>query len=130
MESTVIGQPTMTLDRAQLLDSSALARLAELDPGDRQGLLDRLLRTYRVTLERLLDQLTEAQGTAEREAVRHVAHTLKSSSASVGALALAGMCARLEAILREQEDGDIDALVSELLAEGRRLAHGLANLAH
>jgi len=119
----------MELDRAQLLDGAALARLAQLDPGNRQGFLDNLLRTYRRSLEQLLAQLSEAQSAADRGAVRHVAHTLKSSSSSVGALAVAGLCARLETSLRDQMASDVDALVSELLNEGRRLASGLARLA-
>jgi HPt (histidine-containing phosphotransfer) domain-containing protein len=126
----VAAAPQSTnLDRAQLLDGDTLARLAELDPGNRQGFLDNLLRTYRRALEQLLAQLTQAQRATDRDAMRHVAHTLKSSSAGVGALALAGLCVQLEICLRDQTDSDIDALVSELLTVGRRLASGLARLA-
>jgi HPt (histidine-containing phosphotransfer) domain-containing protein len=50
--------------------------------------------------------------------IRHVAHTLKSSSASIGAMTLSRMCAELEAMARaDQIEGAaerIEALQVEL----------------
>ena len=94
-----------------VLDTQALARLAELDPGGKAGLLPRVIGTYTGSLERLLGQWAAARAAADAIVLRHVAHTLKSSSASVGALALAALCAELEQALRE---GRLDDLAPRL----------------
>lgn len=110
---------------AAVLDAEALARLAELDPTGAAGLVDRVLLTYRVSLQRLLGQLQQARIAADLQSQRHVAHTLKSSSASVGALALAALCAEVERILR---DGPVDGLEPHLDAMHREGARVLAAL--
>jgi HPt (histidine-containing phosphotransfer) domain-containing protein len=47
-----------------------------------------------------------------------VAHTLKSSSASVGALALSKACGDVERRIRAQLPGDLQAEVEMLLSAG------------
>jgi histidine phosphotransfer protein HptB len=111
-----------------LLDQTALARLHELDPQGSSGLVQRVLATYRQSLTRLLDQLRTARAGADRDAMRHAAHTLKSSSASVGALDLSALCAQAEASLRGGGgggDADEAALLDRLQAEGERILGGL-----
>ncbi|MBL8341451.1 MAG: Hpt domain-containing protein [Rubrivivax sp.] len=81
------------------LDAAALARLQALDPEGRHGVVRRVLATYEGALTRQLDQL-RAERDTPTAALANLAHTLKSSSASVGALALADACAALEQRLR------------------------------
>lgn len=114
--------------RTGLLDAQALARLHELDPQGHSGLVQRVLATYTLSLQRLLDQVRTARRAGEGDAVRHAAHTLKSSSASVGALALSALCAEAENALREpgarslaQQAPQLDRLE----AEGERILGGL-----
>jgi histidine phosphotransfer protein HptB len=114
---------------AGLLDAQALARLRELDPGGKAGLLDRVLNTYTQSLGRLLDQLRAARGAGDGAAIRHVAHTLKSSSASVGALELSALCADVEARLRDDHLQGLEAQLDRLLAEGERILAGLVQSA-
>ena len=108
-----------------MLDAQALARLRELDPGGKAGLLDRVLKTYAQSLGRLLDQLRAARGAGDGAAIRHVAHTLKSSSASVGALELSALCADVEARLRDDRLQGLEAQLDRMLAEGERILAGL-----
>ena len=89
-----------------VLDAACLAELRALDPDGKAQLVKRVLATYQTSLVRLVDQLRQARGEAAWEQVSRVAHTLKSSSASIGALALAGVCADIERLLRS---GDADA---------------------
>lgn len=111
---------------ASLLDAQALARLHELDPSGQSGLVKRVLATYAQSLARLLAQLRTAREGADRDAMRHAAHTLKSSSASVGALELSALCAQAEARLRDGGAGaDEAALLDRLEAEGARILGGL-----
>jgi HPt (histidine-containing phosphotransfer) domain-containing protein len=107
------------------LDAQALARLAELDPGGKAGLLQRVLGTYKLSLSRLLEQLRAARTGPDTQALRHVAHTLKSSSASVGALTLSALCASVEARVRDGQLDGLDGEVDALVAEGERVLAGL-----
>ena len=83
------------------LDAETLARLALLDPSGESRLLERVLKAYQASAARLVPQLVAAQLSGDRNAIRLVAHTLKSSSASIGALALSQRCAQIEAATAE-----------------------------
>jgi HPt (histidine-containing phosphotransfer) domain-containing protein len=113
----------------QVLDAQALARLAELDPGGKAGLVKRVLATYAQSLARLLPQLQAARASADLPALRHAAHTLKSSSASVGALALSALCAEVEARLRDGQGDGLDDRLGQLVAEAERIHTGLLHAA-
>lgn len=101
------------LPGAGILDADALARLQDLDPTGEAGLMSRVLSTYVRSLERQLGILSAARLNADVQAQRHVAHTLKSSSASVGALRLSALCADIENKLR---DGPVEGLEAQLEA--------------
>ena len=81
---------------ATLLDADALDRLRELDPTGKSRLLERVLRAFESSASRLAQQFREARSGGDMQGIRHVVHTLKSSSASIGALALARLCAEIE----------------------------------
>jgi HPt (histidine-containing phosphotransfer) domain-containing protein len=100
------------------LDSQALARLEELDPDGRHGVVQRVLTAYETSLQRMLAQLRGAQSPVSPEVVSSVAHTLKSSSASVGALALARTCAEVESKLRAGDATSLSGDLAHLIAEG------------
>ncbi len=100
------------------LDAGALARLRELDPDGRHGVLNRVLAAFETSLARMLVQLRAELDTGDPGVVAGVAHTLKSSSASVGALALSAACADVERRLRAGEPGDLPADVQRLVTDG------------
>jgi HPt (histidine-containing phosphotransfer) domain-containing protein len=112
--------------RPALLDAASLDRLRELDPGGRNGLLQRVLRTYTQSLDRLLVQWRAARAARDDNALRVIAHTLKSSSASVGALELSALCAEVEARLRDQQHEGVEARLDALAAEAERIRDGLS----
>jgi HPt (histidine-containing phosphotransfer) domain-containing protein len=118
---SMAGPPAVSAAAGDVLDAQALARLQELDPGGQGGLVARVLATYAASLQRLLDQLRVARDAADRPAVRLVAHTLKSSSASVGALALSARCAEIERRLRDGDDDGLEVLLDALAEEGARV---------
>lgn len=99
------------------LDAQALARLRELDPKGENQLIDRVLRAFETSAARLLPQLEAARDCGDRAGVRHVAHTLKSSSASIGALVLSQHCATVEAMIRDNSGDDLQAPLASLVAE-------------
>jgi HPt (histidine-containing phosphotransfer) domain-containing protein len=108
-------------DGGGVLDAEALARLRELDPSGQSQLLARVLRTFLTSLERLLPQMNEARASDDLGGVRHVAHTLKSSSASIGALQLSQLCAVIEKAARQQQSADLPPLLDDMDAEVERV---------
>jgi HPt (histidine-containing phosphotransfer) domain-containing protein len=100
------------------LDAAALARLRELDPDGRHGVLPRVLGAFESSLARMLVQLQAEREAGNAGVVSSVAHTLKSSSGSVGALELARACADVERRLRDGQPGDLGADIERLLAAG------------
>ena len=98
------------MEQTITLDAGALARLRELDPDGRHGVLARVMAAFQTSLTRMLAQLNAQLGdgaTCDPALVASVAHTLKSSSASVGALSLARACAEVE---RDVRAGGLTAL--------------------
>jgi len=100
-----------------VLDEVALSRLRELDPTGEHQLMSRVLIAFEASLTRLMPQLVQAQGTQDCVVIRHVAHTLKSSSASVGALHLSKLCAQLEAAARAVDLDGMDARIIAMRTE-------------
>ena len=104
-----------------VLDAEALANLAMLDPTGANRLLPRVLTTYRGSLARLLGQLTLARSQADPASMRLVTHTLKSSSASVGALGLSALCGAAEQAARDGQMECLPRLLDQIEAEATRV---------
>lgn len=117
---TPLGEPP-----AGLLDAKALDRLRALDPQGRSGLLPRVLATYTTSLQRLLAQLQAARSSADVQGQRHVAHTLKSCSASVGALKLSALCAEIERRMRDEPERSVHSQFDAVTLEAEHLLQHL-----
>ena len=102
---------------SEVLDPEALARLRELDPSGQGKLLQRVLQAFESSVARLLPQLKEARASGDLQTVRHVAHTLKSSSASIGALKLSQLCTDIELMVRESRTEGLEEFLDAMLAE-------------
>jgi len=111
---------------ASVLAAASLADLRALDPGGQARLVQRVLITYQGSLGRLLAQLGEARGADAWDQVSRVAHTLKSSSASIGALALSALCAEIEKSIREGNHGAAASCLQRFDAEVVRVEHAVA----
>jgi histidine phosphotransfer protein HptB len=103
------------------LDERALAQLRSLDPDGRHGVLPRVFAAFEASLLRLPAQLAGLSAAANAKALGEIAHTLKSSSASVGALGLARLCAQAEQAARAGEIERLDVAVAGLRTESARV---------
>jgi HPt (histidine-containing phosphotransfer) domain-containing protein len=88
-----------TATEAASLDCTVIDRLRDMERRGASGLLARLVATYMTTAARLIAQADAAALREDTQQMRHAVHTLKSSSANLGASALAQGCAELEEML-------------------------------
>lgn len=118
---------TAVTDRlVTVLDPAALERLRELDPSGTSKLMERVVRAFNGSIDRLVPQLHTAHAAADWAGVRHVAHTLKSSSASVGAVKLSSLCAEMEIMARQGQSTGMDRQITALCAEISAVLEALA----
>ena len=127
-EAPTRSSATTAMPGAALLDPAALARLSELDPGGQGGLVMRVLQTYADSLRQLLDELRQARAAGRTDVLGRVAHTLKSSSASIGASGFVALCARAEASIRAADGSDLSPLLDELEDESLRVERAVRAL--
>ncbi len=113
-------------DKPEPLDAQALARLRELDPDGRQGVVQRVLTAFDTSLARMVVQLQAQADSGDAGVVAGIAHTLKSSSASVGALALSRACADVEQRLRGGQTADLSHDIQRLIALAQRAQRSVA----
>jgi HPt (histidine-containing phosphotransfer) domain-containing protein len=115
---------------AALLDPEAIQRLRELDPSGDNKLLERVVAAFSTSLERLLPELARARegDTLDLTAIRHVSHTLKSSSASLGAMALSARCADIETQAREGRSDGLSEQLDAMLHDIQQVRTALAAL--
>ena len=81
-------------------DPQVLAALPMVADGSRQDYGSELLDLYVQEARRALDSIDRAAGTGDAKTLLRLVHTLKSSSASVGAMALAMLSEQHETLLR------------------------------
>ena len=109
------------------IDAEAFARLSEIT-GDDPVFLAELIDTYLDDGATQVAALREAVASGESASLTRPAHTLKSSSASIGALSLAELCRSLEADSRAGIVGDaaarVDAIAAAFESVGRELQAG------
>jgi HPt (histidine-containing phosphotransfer) domain-containing protein len=113
---------------ASVLEPASLQRLHELDPEGTNRVVERVLRAFEASLTRLLPQSSQALSRGDHEALRHVVHTLKSSSASVGALELSRGCSEIENRLRQMQLDGLAERLARLHAEGSRVLAAVRSL--
>jgi two-component system sensor histidine kinase/response regulator len=76
-----------------------------------------VIEAYLKEASRLLQTLREAVEKADGEAIRKAAHTLKSSSANLGAQKLSSFCKELEAMGLEKSMQKAALLLSKTIME-------------
>lgn len=103
-----------------VLDAAALGRLRELDPDGSRGFVAQLLRTFDTSLTRHLGVIAVARDGGDLAGAGSVAHLLKSSSASIGALAFSQACHRVEQLARAGDAAALGEPLALMLDEAER----------
>lgn len=113
---------------ARLIDPDAIARLRQLDPTGQQGVLVRVLQAYESSLERQLSEVAHALEQSDPDRMARAAHTLKSSSAAVGAMTFSSRCADIEHTVRQQRVMPDTAAVEALIHEGSQVLRAVGDM--
>jgi two-component system sensor histidine kinase/response regulator len=101
-------------NRPNAIDRAFLAQLREFDPQGGAGLFQGIARLFLDTTRDSLSRIEQALVAGDVEAPRRDAHSLKSSAANVGAIALSGMFGRLESLAREGKSDEARIFMAEL----------------
>jgi HPt (histidine-containing phosphotransfer) domain-containing protein len=107
------------------IDQSVLASLRKLQQDGKPGILNRLIEMFLDDTPPKLAALREAVAQEEAKALEQVAHALKGSSASLGALHMASICEEFEAFDRSGDLRHAPGLLSQLEVEFDRVRDAL-----
>ncbi|HBZ72584.1 MAG TPA: hypothetical protein DEP35_23755, partial [Deltaproteobacteria bacterium] len=110
---------------ASLLDRRALDAIRELSPERGATILARVIDSYLVTAPDQLEALQRALADNDARALQSQAHSLKSSSANVGARELAELAREVEAFGRAGQTTDAAGLVERMAREFLRVREAL-----
>lgn len=114
-----IPPPAAAPAAAPAIDRKILTQLLEDIGGDTAALAE-LLHAYLDDTPRLLQDLEQAAAAGDNAALGMTAHTLKSTSASMGATALAALCEELGHKLRSGAAADRREHCARIAAEFER----------
>lgn len=104
-------------DGVDLIDRKRLAALQELQADGEPDILVQVFTAYLRNSEAIRTQMTQALNPLDISALQRAAHSLKSSSANIGATGLADLCRDLEVRCSRQCGDDADARVHAIESE-------------
>jgi signal transduction histidine kinase/DNA-binding response OmpR family regulator/HPt (histidine-containing phosphotransfer) domain-containing protein len=93
------------------IDKRSLEQINDLDPNKNGELLNNIIDTYCENAEVLMGELMQAAKDENLDAAVRAAHSLKSSSANVGAQRLAALCRSME---NHGRNGDISTVLNNI----------------
>ena len=103
------------------VDFSVLVALRELQGEGEPDILNELIELFLDEVPTQLKALGEAAQMGETQSVERIAHTLKGSSASMGALRMEALCAELEEAGRSEDLSAVSGQISRLEEEFGRV---------
>ena len=110
------------------VDRKVLDQYRDIDPAGGPGLAMRIVRIYIDSSGENWRGIEQAIARRDAEALRLAAHSLKSSTASVGALALANQFRGLEALAKAARMDDAGTLFAAMRGEYERVLAALRDI--
>ena len=109
------------------INPAAMETIQALENNGSPGLVTRLVEVYLKSSPELVDSMRDAVASADAETIERSAHSLKSSSATLGALDLAELCKELEQIGREAATDRAAEVFASLEMEFSRVRRALSD---
>ena len=107
------------------IDKSALDRIKAVQQPGMPDLVEKIINLYLTDAQSLCNNIHEAVGNNDPRALSRAAHSLKSSSANVGAVKLADLCKRLEMLGKSNTIDKAQDIVSQMDSEYKRVINTL-----
>ncbi|MDI9616858.1 MAG: PAS domain S-box protein [Methanothrix sp.] len=112
-----------------VLDPATLSGLRELQEPGEPDVVAELGAIFLSNAPSRIASMHEALEGSDPEALRRAAHSMKSASASIGALHLSRICAEIEALGREAKLDEVKGMMRALDAEFERVRRELERIA-
>lgn len=100
VEPTPQAEASVDSEARPILDEDVVQKLIDLSPNGSNEILLKIIAAYLTSSLENMNDIDQAIVEIDIERLRHASHTLKSSSAAVGALAFSKLCAEIEAAAR------------------------------
>jgi two-component system sensor histidine kinase/response regulator len=111
-----------------IIDEEAIQRICQFNDGGHGDTLSELIHLFLELTPKRIDHLKKSLHDQNWHAISRDAHSLKSSSANLGAKRVYSACRRLEAIENHPDLSMACALVAEIEAEYRLAAESLVGI--
>ena len=111
------------------IDLEAIQNLRDLNPGDGGEFLREIVGIYIEDTPKRIAELKAALASGDVATFTRAAHTIKGSSANVGAQVLKGLSERLEFMSRKEGLGNAAPMIADCEAEFARVVTELRALA-
>jgi histidine phosphotransfer protein HptB len=111
------------------IDTDAIANLRDLNPGDNGEFLREIVGIYIEDTPKRLADLRSSLASGDVSSFTRAAHTIKGSSANVGAQVLKGIAERLEIVSRRDGLGAVASQISDCEDEFERVKAELRRIA-
>ena len=115
-------------DAAPAVSMDVIEELRELADEDTPEFLKELLHSFLADAERHLNNMKTGLAEKDLGKVMHASHTLKSSSANLGALGLSAFCKTIEIGSRDGVWAGLDEAVTGGLAEFEKVRQEMTSL--
>lgn len=106
-------------------DQETINKLHELEGDSNPNFFNELVGVFLNNVKELLSQLKEAVQTGDFETVKKVAHSLKGSSGSLGALKMMDLCKLIEKCAQNKEPDPLNEALKDLVNEFEYIQHYL-----
>ena len=111
-------QPARAKNNQEPVDPDALNKIVALNPENATELLNRVIKLFLTNLKQSMTTLTECQDIAK---IRSTAHSLKSSSANVGAQKLSVLSKKLEETTKTESGHNVAELITQIQDEAEQV---------
>ena len=120
-----IKSKTVVQEQQPALDEEAFAMLKELGGDEDPEFLESIVEQFIQDTNGRVETIREAAASGDALVLEQSAHSLKSSSASVGALVMSGLCRTLQEMGRNDTVAGSEVLAEQLQGEFERVCQTL-----
>ena len=113
---------------APVIDPQSIQNLRDLNPGDNDEFLREIVGIYLEDTPNRIVELEQSLATGDTPKFTRAAHSVKGSSANIGAMIVRGVAEKLEHQSHREGLGNVNALLAELKVEFGRAQAELAKL--